>query len=69
MLADELAVYLDGQRAGLMLWGREGKIVWLEVYDCEPGSSHRIPDVSNLCTWEDMGRKSLERDDRSHETR
>ncbi len=30
-LADELAVYPDGQRAGLMLWGRDGEIVWLEV--------------------------------------
>ncbi len=33
MLADELAVYPDGQRAGLMLWGRDGEILWLEVYD------------------------------------
>ena len=61
MLADELAVYPDGQRAGLLLWGREGKVIWLEVYDSEPGSSHRFPDVSNLCTWEDLGRRDLER--------
>jgi len=25
MLADELAVYPDGQQAGVILWGREGK--------------------------------------------
>lgn len=55
MLADELALYPDGQRAGLILWGREGKIVWLEVYDMHPESSHRTPDVSNLCTWEQWG--------------
>lgn len=65
MLADELVVYPDGQRAGVILWGREGKIVWLEVYDCEPGSSHRVPDVSNLCTWDDLGRRDLERANRS----
>ncbi len=66
MLADELAVYPDGQRAGVILWGREGKIVWLEVYDFQPKSSHRVPDVSDLCTWGDLGRKDLERGNRSH---
>jgi hypothetical protein len=64
MLADELAVYPDGQRAGLMLWGRDGEIVWLEVYDFEPGSSHRVLDVSSLCTWEELGRRDLERGNR-----
>jgi hypothetical protein len=60
MLADELAVYPDGQRAGILLWGRDGEIVLLEVYDFEPESSHRVPDVSNLCTWEELGRRDLE---------
>jgi hypothetical protein len=63
-IADELAVYPDGQRAGLMLWGRDGAIVLLEVYDFEPGSSQRVPDVSNLCTWEELGRKDSERANR-----
>ena len=66
MLADELAVYPDGQRAGLILWGREGEIVWLEVYDCQPESSHRVPDVSHLCTWDELGRRDLERAKRPH---
>jgi hypothetical protein len=66
MLADELAVYPDGQQAGVILWGREGKVVWLEVYDCQPESSHRVPDVSNLCTWDDLGRRDLERANRSN---
>jgi hypothetical protein len=61
MVADELAIYPDGQQAGLLLWGREGKIVWLEVYDFQPESSHRVPDVSYLCTWDELGRRDLER--------
>ena len=61
MLADELALYPDGQRAGLILWGRDGTIVWLKVYDFQPESSHRVPDVSYLCTWDDLGRRDLER--------
>jgi len=60
ILADELAIYPDGQRAGLMLWGFEGEIVMLEVYDFQPGSSHRFPDVSNLCTWEEFGHRGLQ---------
>ena len=66
-LADELAIYPDGQQAGLFLWGREGEIVMLEVYDLEPGSSHRFPDVSNLCTWEELGRRDLQRSKSSKE--
>jgi len=65
-LADELAVYPDGQQAGLMLWGCDGEIVSLEVYDFEPESSHRVPDISNLCTWEELGRRDLERSKRPH---
>jgi len=60
ILADELAVYPDGQQAGLILWGHEGEIVMLEVYDFQPGSSRRFPDVSNLCTWDELGRRDLE---------
>jgi hypothetical protein len=67
MLADELAVYADGQQAGLILWGHEGEIVMLEVYDFQPGSSHRFPDVSNLCTWDELGRRDLERSNSSEE--
>ena len=60
MVADELAIYPDGQQAGLILWGRDGKIDWLEVYDFHPQSSHRVPDVSYLCTWDELGRRDLE---------
>jgi hypothetical protein len=59
MIADELAIYPEGEQAGLILWGLADEIVWLEVYDFNPNSSHRVPCVSNLCTWEELGRKSL----------
>jgi len=67
MLADELAVFPDGQQAGLILWGLEGEIAMLEVYDSQPGSSHRFPDVSDLCTWEDLGCRDLQRSKSSEE--
>lgn len=50
IVADALAVYSDGQQAGLILWGREGDIALLEVYDCHPNASHRFPEISNLRT-------------------
>lgn len=58
IVADAKAVYPDGQQAGLILWGRDGELTALEVYDCQPESSHRMPDVSNLrnYVWKDMGR-------------
>jgi hypothetical protein len=59
IIADALAVYADGQQAGLILWGREGEIASLEVYDCHPGASHRFPQISNLRTFEERGRELL----------
>ena len=56
IIADALAVYADGQQAGLILWGRDGRIVWLEIYDCDLGASHRFPEIDNLRTWEQHGR-------------
>ena len=50
ILADAFAVYPDGQQAGLILWGRDGEIVLLEVHDYHPGASHRFPEISNLRT-------------------
>ncbi len=58
IIADTFAVYSDGQQAGLILWGREGEIVLLEVYDCHPGASRRFPEISNLRTFEERGHDS-----------
>jgi len=57
IIADALAVYSDGQQAGLILWGWEGEIIWLEVYDCHPEASHRFPKVPDLRTFEERGRE------------
>jgi len=48
IVAEAYARYSDGQQAGLILWGRNGTLVLLEVYDCHPGASHRMPEISNL---------------------
>lgn len=50
VIADALAVYSDGWHAGLILWGRDGNIALLEVYDCDPNASHRFPEISDLRT-------------------
>jgi hypothetical protein len=52
IIADAIAVYPDDRQAGLILWGRDGQIVMLEVYDCHPGASHRVPELAHLRTWE-----------------
>jgi len=45
----------------MILWGLESESVMLEVYDCQPESSHRFPDVSDLCTWDELRRTDFER--------
>jgi hypothetical protein len=50
IIADASALYPDGRRAGLILWGREGELALLEVHDWHPGASHRFPEISNLRT-------------------
>ena len=48
MLADAPAVYPDGQKADLLLWGRNGQLVWLEINEWGRDSSHRFPTVADL---------------------
>ncbi len=55
IIADALAIYPDGQEAGLILWGHEDTIAFLEIYDCHPGASHRFPELADLRTWEQRG--------------
>jgi hypothetical protein len=60
IIMDALAVYPDGQEAGLILWGRNGELVSLEVHDNTPGASERMPKLANLRTWEQRGRELAE---------
>jgi hypothetical protein len=53
MIADAFVKYPDGARANLILWGREGKIAWLEINDY-PDGSHRTPAAEDLLRWEQM---------------
>ncbi len=53
MLADALAVYPDRQQAGLILWGRDGEVVMLEVYEMHPVAD-RVPEIGDLRRWEDL---------------
>ena len=47
ILADAFATYPDGKKAGLILWGFEGKIQWLEVYAMDPVED-RFPTPAEL---------------------
>ncbi len=55
IIADAFAVYPDGQKAGLILWGRAGEIVLLEIYDCHPEASHRFPAIADLRSYQEHG--------------
>ena len=48
IIADGRAVYPDGQQADLILWGRDGEVVLLEVVDYDPRVPHRFPEISDL---------------------
>ena len=60
IITDALAVYPDGQEAELILWGRNGELVGLEIHDKTPGASERMPQLANLRTWEQRGRELAE---------
>ena len=48
IISDAWAVYSDGHRDDLILWGRDGEIVLLEVVDYQPEVSRRFPQVPDL---------------------
>jgi len=53
MLADAVAVYPDKQQAGLILWGRDGQIVALEMYEMHP-VANRVPEIADLRRYENL---------------
>jgi hypothetical protein len=60
IIADATARYSDGKEAGLILWARDGAIVSLEVYDCHPGASQRMPEVAHLRPFGDRRHETPE---------
>ena len=36
IITDGLAVYPDGMQAGVILWGRDGVLVGIEIYSMDP---------------------------------
>ena len=59
IIADAFAVYSDGKQAGLILWGRQGGVVSLEVYERHPEAADRFPQVPDLRTFEGPGQELL----------
>lgn len=51
-IRDATAVLPDGRQSGLILWGTDDRLHSLEVYDLDPDSSHQLPPVSGLRTWD-----------------
>jgi len=41
------------------LWGRDGLITWLEVWDCDPRLPNHVPGIGDLRTWEQRGMELL----------
>ena len=54
-IADAIAEYPDGTQSGLLLWGLDGRVISLEIYDLDPDASHRFPSSAELRTWADAG--------------
>jgi len=52
IVADAMAAWPDGARAGVILWSRSGELSGLEVYDCTPGASMRALTPALLRTYE-----------------
>ena len=52
VVADAMAAWPDGARAGVILWSKNGKLSGLEVYDCTPGASMRALTHALLRTYE-----------------
>jgi hypothetical protein len=54
-VADALVQWPDGSKAGVILWAQAGGLAGLEVYDMDPGASHRPITAESLRTYEEEG--------------
>lgn len=52
-IRDATAVLPDGRQSGLILWGTDSRIHSLEIYDMDRDSSHELPPVTGLRSWDE----------------
>jgi hypothetical protein len=52
IVADAIVRWPNGTQAGVMLWGKDGRITGLELYEMDFESAKRFPSVAELRTWE-----------------
>jgi hypothetical protein len=53
ILAEAFTLWPDGFRAGVMLWGTEGRLIGIELYELGGGAIDRFPTLETLRRWED----------------
>jgi hypothetical protein len=53
ILAEAFTHWPDGAQAGVMLWGAEGKLLGIELYELGSDASRRFPTVEVLRRCED----------------
>ena len=47
-LAEAAARDSRGRECGVIVWGSDGRVSGLEVYECEPGSATELPGIETL---------------------
>jgi hypothetical protein len=53
IVAEAFALWPDGARADVMLWGCEGRLLGIELTDLGSDAAERFPTVEVLRRWED----------------
>jgi hypothetical protein len=53
IIAEGFAVWPDGARAGVMLWGKRGRLLGIELYDLGSDAARRFPTVQVMRRWEE----------------
>ena len=51
-IADAYAASSTGLKCGLILWGRDGAITGLEIYEMDLGTTRELPSIDKLRTWD-----------------
>jgi hypothetical protein len=59
-IRDACIRFADGVQGGVILWSAGNSLSALEFYDKDIGASRRLPAVSELQTWEQLGEASAQ---------